>query len=350
MDAFIKKKLQNLPQNFTDLGRCVCVLGKTGIGKTFAVHNALGGNYIELTSEILKSKQGTLDFLERLKCTDTPVVLDEYESLSDLVGIREITGPPSCGKFIIISQIPIEYKFSFKITVYNFPVLTFEQMKKIVPKASDELIHRANGDIRQVIRGVEFDSDEPDNFMNPKDFVTSLVAKGSTKNAIDYMTHPMSEPGNMVGILQENYIDAKGVDVVKVTSHMCDAQIFEQKMYDGAWDLMPYYAIHGCILPALEIGHRLNPDKMRPGSIWTKYQNMCMRHKRIKTISDRVPYYKIDNESLLLLRKYAEAGNTDILAEYKLDSKDVDVLNHLSPFQKMKAKTIQDIKRVLTRP
>ena len=350
MDGFIKLKKQKLVGHFTDLGRCICVLGKTGIGKTWAVHNALGGNYVEITPYVLKSRQGTLDFLERLKSTDTPVVLDEYESVCDLVGIREINGPPSRGKFIIITQIPIEHKFSFEIVLYNFPVPTRDDIKKIAPGASDTLIQKANGDIRRVLMGLDFTSDEPDSFQSPKEFISSLVSKFTTKDPMKYITCTMSEPGNMVGILEENYVDSKGVDAVKVMDCMSDAQIFEEKMYNGAWELMPYYAVCGCIQPALEIGHRLNPDKMRPGSIWTKYQNMCMRRKRIKTISDRVPYYTVDIDSLILIRKYAEKGEYSLAQEYKLEPKDIDVLNHLLPMNKMKPKMIQDIKKGITPP
>ena len=105
------------------------MLGRTGIGKTYAVHEALQGNYIELTEDILKSKQGTIDFLEKLKSTDTPVVLDEYESVCNLIGMREITNPPSAGKFVIISQIPIENKFDFSIIFTN--IIENNQIKNI---------------------------------------------------------------------------------------------------------------------------------------------------------------------------------------------------------------------------
>jgi len=347
MDSFIKKKRQILSGNFTELGRCVCVLGRTGIGKTYAVHDALQGNYIELTEDILKSKQGTIDFLEKLKSTDTPVVLDEYESVCNLIGMREITNPPSAGKFVIISQIPIENKFDFEIVVYNFPVPTPSDMKRIAPGASDELILKSNGDIRKLLNGVSFRSDDHDTFTSPKEFITSIVSKDSTTDPMDYLGDPIAEPGNMVGILQENYLDARGVDFVKITESFSDAQVFEDKMYEGAWDLMQYYTILGCIAPAVEIRHRLKPDKIRPGSIWTKHQNMCMRHKRIKTISERIPFLNLNYDSLLLLRKHAEHKNWNLLLEYKLEAKDIDVLNHLSPLTKLKAKEIQEIKKHL---
>jgi len=348
MDRFIKKRQPKRNGIFTDLGRCVCVLGKTGIGKTWAIRDTYGENFIELTADILRGKQSTIDFLERLKSTDTPVVLDEFETMCDLVGIREITEPPSKGQFIVVSQIPVDTKFEFQFVTYQFPVPTFDQMKTIAPGATDEIIHKAKGDIRQVIRSLTIKSDDQDAFMSTREFVSSLVAKGSTKNPVHYMHHHVQEPGNMVSILQENYPDARGADLPLIASYMSTAEIFEKKLYEGDWQLMPYYTLYGCILPAVEIGHRLNPDKMRPGSSWTKHQNMCMREKRLKLITSRIPYYHLDTDALMLLRDMAVAGNVDILREYKLEPKDIDVLNHLSPLRKLPPKTVQALKKVLT--
>jgi hypothetical protein len=322
-------------------------LGKTGIGKSWAVREAFGGNFIELTADILRGKQSTIDFLERLESTDTPVVLDEFETMCDLVGIREITGAPSKGQFIVVSQIPVNSKFEFEIVTYDFPVPTFEQLKKIAPDATDEVIHKSKGDIRQVLKSLRMKSDDQDAFMTTREFVTSLVAKGSTKRPIDYLSHHVQEPGNMVSILQENYLDARGADLARIAHFMSTAEIFETKLYEGDWQLLPYYTMYGCILPAVEIGHRLNPAKMRPGSSWTKHQNMCMREKRIKSITDRVPFYHLDTDTLILLRDMAEAGQYDILREYKLEPKDIDVLNHLSPLRKLKPKTVQALKKAL---
>ena len=350
MDRFIKKKVPKLNFEFTELGQAVCILGKSGIGKTWAVNTALGGNYVELTADILKSKQTTLDMLERLKSSDTPVVLDEFEAVCDLVGIREITGPPSSGKFFVVSQIPIDSKFDFKIEVYNFPVPTYEQMKKIAPGASDDLIHRSKGDLRYLLRGLTYTYAEPDTFLTTREFVESLVAKDSEKNPMNYLGYCSHEPGNMVSILQENYVDAKGVDYAMVADEISRSEVYENKMYEGDWHLMPYYTLHGCIIPAVAIGHKLVPGKMRPGSSWTKHQNMCMRIKKLRNITNRFPDKYIDHDILMLLRKMGEKGNYDMLRDYRIEPKDIDVLNHLSPLRKLSSKAVQTMKKALTPP
>lgn len=121
--------------------------------------------------------------------------------------------------------------------------------------------------------------------------------------------------------------------------------IFEDAIYDGNWELMNYYNFFGCILPSVAIRHGLGPNP-RAGSIWTRYQNMCMRRKRIKTMASRGPG-PIHMDVLLTLRDYAEAGNAEILREYNLQPADIDVLNHMSPLRKIKPKVVSTLKKQL---
>ena len=65
MDRYFRNDLQKKDYEFTKLGRAVCVLGRTGIGKSWAVHDALDP-CIEITPEILKSKNDTLDLLAKI--------------------------------------------------------------------------------------------------------------------------------------------------------------------------------------------------------------------------------------------------------------------------------------------
>lgn len=350
MDRFMKQpKKQILKENFTDIDRCVCVLGKTGIGKTYAVNKALGGHYIEIKPEILKCKQTTVDFLERVQHIDTPIVLDEFESVHDYIGIREIKKPPSRGKFVIISQIPIENKFDFKVTVYEFPVPTGEQLKQMFPAATDTLISKSKGDIRFVKRGLEFASDDPDEFLTSIEFILKLISKTKTDNPAQYIGYPIQEPGHVASVLQENYLDAPRIDYARVCEHMSIADVCETKVYEGEWQYLNYFNFFGCVLPALDIGHRLDPDKIRPGSTWTKYQNMCMRKKRLSQIRG-LTGRPLNLDCVFMLRKYAEAEQWKILQEYGIDGKHIDVMNHLSPFGKLKPKVIQTLKKVLTPP
>ena len=339
MDRYLSKDSQKNEHEFTKLGPVVCVLGKSGIGKTWTVRKELMP-CIELTSDVLKSKQDTVDFLNKIHGTNTPVVLDEYECVHDLVGLREITGPPTNGLFVIISQIPV--KFNFEINTYNFPVPDRDTIIALFPGASEDAISTCGGDLRRVRQSLTFTSDIRDDFMGPREFIASLVSRSSTSNPVDYIGHPIQEPGNIASILHENYPDSRGRMEV-ISNYLSVADIIESRVYAGDWELLSYFNLWGCILPSNEINHTLT--KLRPGSTWTKYQNMCMRHKKIQSISTKVPRRHLDIDALLLIRSQIENGDFAAFVEYDLVPSDLDILNHLSPLTKLKAKTISTLKK-----
>jgi hypothetical protein len=122
------------------------------------------------------------------------------------------------------------------------------------------------------------------------------------------------------------------------------ADVIETRVYAGDWELLSYFNLWGCVLPATEIGHTLSP-KLRPGSTWTKYQNMCMRHKKIQSISNKIPHKNLDLDALMLIRFQIERGDFEIFLDYDLEPSDIDILNHLSPVTKLKAKTVSTLKK-----
>jgi hypothetical protein len=320
----------------------VCVIGKTGIGKTWLVHNTLE-RYIEITADILKSKNETVEFLTKIKSSNLPVVIDEYECVTDLIGLREIKEPPTTGLFVIISQVPVKFDFEFK--VYEMPLKTTEEIKKLFPTADIGVIKTCGGDLRVVAQSLEFKSDLRDDFQGPRDFIVSLVSKHSNVNPINYIGHPIQEPGNIASILHENYPDSGG-NLADIIDLLSVADVIESRVYAGEWELLKYYNLWGCILPSIEIGHTLK-QRLRPGSTWTKYQNMCMRSKRVEALANRKPGKRLCLDELILLRDFAENGNYEILKEYGFQPQDIDVLNHLSPLRKIKAKTVSSLKKCL---
>ena len=344
MDRFVKKPTHNFEHEFTKLGRAVCILGKSGIGKTWTVHNALDP-CIELTAEILSSKRSTLSFLERIQGTNISVVLDEYESVQDLVGLREITGPPTNGLFFIVSQIPV--KFDFQIHTYHFPVPSEKDIRRIVPGVSDEVLKKCRGDIRYAIQSLTMHSDDKDEFQGAKDFIESLVSKKSDVNPADFIGHSVHEPGNVTAILHENYPDSRTCQPADIMDSLSESMIFESKIYAGSWELYPYYNFLGCVQPAVQIGHTLRPP-LRPGSVWTKHQSACARAKRLDALAQRVPGKRLSMDEIFLLHTYARKGDIDVLKEYQLTTQDLDVLNHVSLYNKIKPKDLAALKKSLT--
>jgi hypothetical protein len=325
----------------------VCLVGKSGVGKTWAAHKALGPNLVELTSEILRCRHDTNEFLEKIRGTNIPVLLDEYETLSDLVGLRDLTEIPTLGQFIVTSQVVP--KFDFEIEVLEFPEKTFEEIKALCPEATDENIQDSNGDLRRVFMSIEFNSDRRDDFNSPREFVTDLVSVYSKVNPVKFIGHPVCEPGNMASILNANYIDGpkNKLDLALIADYFSQADVIEDSVFSGSWELLPYFNLLGCILPAVAIGHTLKPP-LKPGASWTKYQNICMRNKKIKAMSHRVPRLDLDVDALMLLRAKAEAGDYELLREYGIQPQDIDVMSHLSPLRKLKPKALNTIKKWLS--
>jgi hypothetical protein len=343
MDRYFNRRVQKSEHEFTKLGPAVCLLGRSGIGKTWAAHQAFQP-HVELTAEILRSRQSTVEFLLKIQGTSTHVILDEYETVSDLVGIGDITKPPTNGIFCVISQVPV--KFQFEIKTYDFPVPDHDTIRRIAPGITDENLARSKGDLRFAIRSLNFKGDAQDDFMGPRDFVTDLVSRYSNTRPVDHLSDQIQEPGNISSILHENYVDSKNCDYAKTASIFSEADVFESRVYAGDWGLYSCYTIFGCIMPAVEIGHSLRPP-LRPGSTWTKYQNACMRAKRIQAMSRRLPGKQLSLDELYLLREYAERGEVGPLKEYGLVPQDIDTLNHLSPLRKMKAKNLAALKKSL---
>jgi len=349
MDRYCKKSIQKNDYEFTKLGRAVCVLGKTGIGKSWTVHKALDP-CIEITADVLKSKQETIELLAKIKGMDIPVILDEYECVNSLIGMREITDIPTRGQFIVISQIPV--KFDFEIVTYEFPEPSRDEIKKIVPGATSAVLDAAGGDIRWVIQASKFKSDFKDDFQGPRDFVTSLVSKTSNVNPANYIGYPLAEPGNMASILNANYLDSQSVRVADVASMFSVADTIEDVVYAGEWDLMPYFNFWGCILPSISIGHTIG-GQLKPGSSWTRFQNMCMRRKKIRAMYERVPRMTQDIDGVLLIIDYIQKDEPraiELMKEYGFQKEDIDILNHLSPLRKLKAKAISNLKKSISTP
>jgi hypothetical protein len=267
------------------------VWGPPGIGKTHLVEQTRGA---WLTEETLRSKQATIEFIERMRSADCAVIIDDFESVSDLVGFREITGCPSKGQMFITALAPI--KLSFPVLNYELPVPSPEKIFKIVseirPNAPPDLVRKlasqAHGSIRFVLQGIEFRSDAPDNFSEPKHDLEVLLVKGV--KGIERTMDNLHEHGYSWAVVQENYIDAPNLSLEQL-AHLADAHsiadVIDEHVYrTQTWDLLPYLCNEGIFRPVYFIKKTLK--KLRPGSLWTKYQNMCMKKKRIEAICEKI--------------------------------------------------------------
>lgn len=320
MDRFIKTKSQktvnSTAQEFNDAGT-VCFWGPPGIGKTHLVELAGG---IWLTEDILRSKQGTIDFLEKVRSADRPVIIDDFETVAELVGLRELAGPPSRAQLLITARDPV--KLPFPVLNIEYPIPTPEKIEKIVfskkPEADRakvaELAAKARGSVRFVLQGLEFQSDEPDNFQEPKRDLEVLLVRGA--KGVRPTISTLHEHGYSCAVVQENYVDAPNLslaEIADVAEMLSTADTVDEHIYrTQSWDLTQLFVVESVFRPAHVINKSLK--KLRPGSLWTKFQNYCMKRKKLETIFKKIKTDSLEALPLIVMRsaEYPELTSQDI--------------------------------------
>lgn len=321
MDRFLKnQKVKKPPQDFTT-AEVICVWGPEGIGKTWLAEQTGG---VHLTEEVLRAKQSTLEFLERMRSSDQAVILDDFESVKDLVGLRELTGCPSRAQMFITARAPI--KLTFPVLNHEYPVPTPEKIIKIInflKPGTDEsrlskLAAEAKGSIRYVLNEIDFQSDQRDFFQEPKKDLEMLFCKGS-----GHRGDHIHEHGYSWAVVQENYPDGNLTleQIAELATDMTDVDIIDERMYrEQSWALLPYFTALAIFKPAMLINKSLK--KLRPGSLWTKFQNECMKRKKVEALKRK---YGLEPEHIEFWAK--------ILRD-EADPQDFSFMKKISSFQK----------------
>jgi hypothetical protein len=337
MDVFLKTIETKSTQTFFAPGKITCVHGKSGIGKTHFVTSVLNP-CIFIDHEVFKSRQGTLDFFERLEYTSTPIVIDNWESVQDLIGVREITKALTRGPTIIISRFPVDIP---DVIIYAMPEMSIEDLIKLGGKGSEQLASECHGDIRMFMNRLKYNTDSPDSFETPREFVEIML---NHPRPVDFINRTVHEHGYTWAVIQENYVDTKKItmdEIAEVADSHSLADVYDTKLYkDNSWDtLFHYFVLAACVYPCSIIHGRLNTRKLRAGSLWTKFQNTCMRAKKITST-------RLSRESLVILRVYVEHGQFEILKDYSLEPSAIDVMNHLGQ-TKLRPKMVEQAKKFL---
>jgi hypothetical protein len=319
-------------QSLIEKNASFCVYGPSGVGKTFLVKHALQGlNYVELTSDVLKS--------ERLKTTWTHVLVEELD----------VSGPVSLGSTIVVADGPVENFDCVRVEPLSVQDLVALGKKKF-PRLEERLVQHyakeSRGDVRNFLFRLEGYSCDKDVFKTPKDFVYDLVCKGGALSPSDYIGRPVMEHGYSWGIIHENYLDAPGVSIEKIADMMSIADLKDEEMYNG-YSSGNIFSLFGIVMPAIDIAHSLDKSTMRPGSAWTKFNNYKMRFRRYNDLKIRSG---IDVDKLMVLSLHCKSNPNDAVAmlrHYGIESADVDMMNHISLINKIKPRVLQNIKNKL---
>jgi hypothetical protein len=201
---------------------------------------------------------------------------------------------------------------------------------------------RAQGNIRNFFTYLK-GYDEMDDFTSPKEFIAEILSSSEPLEIRDNVT----EHGHMWDIFQENYLNSKDVDIIRVSEAFSQADMYDTHMYSGGnWHLMPYFVLNALTIPKSALGEPLEKDKIRPGSCWTKRGNYLMRKNKYEAIKKK-SRMGLGMEEMCLLKKYAEKGDLEPLLEYGITPQDFDVINHLAVGNGLKSRDVTRVKKAL---
>ena len=213
-------------------------------------------------------------------------------------------------------------------------------------KDPTQAISTANGNLRDLFMYME-GSDEKDLFVTPKKLIHSFLTPSEF--------HPQYHIGDIIGdhgyscaVIQENYISSNISDFSNITDEFSMADVYDGIIYNGYWELLPYFCHHGIIKPCIAINKSLLPEAIRPGSYWSKYNNFKMREGKLKEIKHRTG---LTIDELLVLKTkciYEPEKAIEHMKHYNMIPQDLDILNHISLITKLKPKATQSLKRCLS--
>ena len=179
---------------------------------------------------------------------------------------------------------------------------------------------------RDTLRGSKGLYGTMDSFLDPTEIVARLLRRETTE------VPDIAERGFMYALVHENHNTADP----RILEAMSSADIFDTYIYKNSdWTFTNYFVSEGILKPCrLRDPDQTEPSTLdlKPGSIWTKHQNMCMRRKRLRELLQKG--YTLDH--LPLIRDYLNVG----VIQPNLETQDVDILNHVC-----KVKRVQAIKK-----
>jgi len=282
--------------------------GQRGTGKTTFLKSH---PHIDFDHDILKSRDRTIDFLGKMDYSKIPLVLDDYETVENCIGIKELRALKRTA-FFIVTTTPIQFPSSIRVDAKDFG-------------CTYDFTSTYDGDI----------------FESPKTYVENILTNPlySLTNSIDrYMT----EHGHTFGYVQENYVNY--TDDIEILARVADsfswASVIDTTIYkDTNWNLLNYFNVSACLIPAslLKMKYKKSEEPIRVGSMWTKFSNSCMKANRLKRI-------RIHLDAIFLVTLYLNQG---IIPDAHLDSYDIDTVKQLSLLTKVNPKMQAKLKKSL---
>ena len=334
------REIQDL-KRLLEEGKNVFICGAAGVGKSYILNRVLDeSNSIEIYDEVLTKKD---IYLDTIKNSNLYTYIENYETDNMY---KSIIDSVSEGGWVT--------KRPLVVTSQNVHVLPNFKML-FIPKRKPESIERlqpghvrarlaaeeCRGNIRNFFSYLNF-TDVKDIFKTSKEFIEELLCTPCTID-IEETVH---EHGHIWDTVHENYLDSDTDHYDKIMDSLVSADTYDTELYKGDWDCMPYFVLHAIKIPKLYMKNLIKPEKIRPGSCWTKFGNQKMRYQKVRNIQAR-SNTKMGHQEFMLLREYALHGDVSKFKEYSLTPQDFDVMNHLSLQNKLKQRDVTKIKKLI---
>jgi hypothetical protein len=310
--------------------------GPPGTGKTSFFKNI---KHVSFDHDILKTKERTDDFLHRMKYSKLPLVLDDFEMVESLIGVSELK-ELKVPFYVITNEKSTTLKFTSYYQHLGIDIQKFADSIGLRASEAARRLKDANGNMKTVELDTTFFGSTRDVKTCPKEYVKTLLTQSSCPSLTYMLDRTMTEHGNTFGMLHENYIDY--IKTCDSAADICDsfsyADIIDRDIYtDISWDLVTFFNISACLIPSLCIKEDYNKNTktdIKPGSIWTKYSNACMKKNRLKRL-------KVGRECIYLYIMYLNKG---LKCPTQFDSYNLDTMNQLSLIEKINPKILAKMK------
>ena len=333
----------NLLKKYINEGKNVFLCGSSGVGKTFVLKKVLDeSNSIEIWDEPLRKRD---IFMSTIRKSNMHAYIEDYES--DIHMYKNIIEQVSEGVKITNKQLIVTSKSVYFIE--NFETIIIPKLKtydiiKLEPKHSNCSLaaNKCLGNLHNFYDYLEYPH-QKDMFKSPKEIVSEILCNNLNIDILD----SVYEHGHIWAVIQENYPDAIDENAEKISESISIADIYDDFLYQGYWEMMPNFALHSMKIPRTYFTKPLIKDTLRPGRFWTKFGNQKMREQKIKSIHARSSWCKLGHQEFMILREYAKKGDVSKFKEYNLTPQDFDVMNHLGLQNKLKQREVSKIKKLI---
>ena len=310
MDKFLKTKKDNI---FKD-----CAAGTFTLVRGWSsaqICESLGTSAVYVGTDTLRSQNVTENFFEFLGFSKADVVMDDCSMIkNELPGWRWIQH----NRIKIHSRIFIPCENRIETTQTCDLIIEPENKNK-----PTETIHQR------------------DIFQTTKEFMEDVLTEKGKFTMKDYLGMHMDEPGNRLGIVQENYIHTKGItmeEAAAIADHLAEGDYWDTMMYSPNYNeqIHEQFVISSVINPCAIIKNRIPHGKMSPARVWTKDFNMRLKKSLEKH------WIRSDQDTMQVLRLKPE-----LIPEYCTNSSGIHYINQTSMSSKIKTDVMKELKLVL---